>query len=193
VGTVYLRADQNYAYGAFDITGWTNPGSGFLLGFGVQKGTGGYPAGTWIEFQQANSEQGWGGTVGTNSGTMNGLVSAYRENTVIQGSIPVGLQAKDSFATGHRVWEVQMPLTFLGGLNVGVPIDIVGGINFNSQVHWYPAAFGAVPYSSFKEDNYARITVESAPSAVPEPAGMFALAGLLSSGMLLRSRRKAIN
>jgi hypothetical protein len=39
-GTASFRADANYIYGAFDITGWTEPNlasttHGFLLGFGV--------------------------------------------------------------------------------------------------------------------------------------------------------------
>ncbi len=193
VGTAYLRADTNFVYGAFDITGWTSAmgaaSGGNLLGIGVQKGLGNYPAGTWLEFQQSTDAAAWGG--GAPSGTMNGLLSRYLVNTVTQ-SIPGNLQAMDSFATGHRVWEVKMSLSSLG-LNVGDTIDIVGGINFNSTVHWYPAAFGATPYSSFTEANYAHITVEAAASPVPETASIaiWSVMGITIGGGSWYRRRKA--
>ena len=194
VGTAYVRADQNYAYAALDITGWTAAmgaaSGGNLLGFGLEKGTGNYPAGTWIEFQQSTTPAAWGG--GGQSGPIDGQVAAFRLNTVIQGSLPGDLQSVDSFVTGHRVWEVAMPLALLGGLNAGDTLNLVGGINFNSTAHWYPAAFGAVPYSSFDQSNYGHITV----STVPEPSTCIAGALLLlpfgaSTLRMLRKSRKA--
>jgi hypothetical protein len=153
VGTAYLRADTNFAYAAFDITGWTAAmgaaSNGNVLGFSVEKGAGSYPSGNWLSFSQSTDAATWGGG---SSGTMNGLVTAYRVNNVIKSSIPGSLLAMDSFDTGHQVWEVQMSLSSFG-LSVGEVINMVGGINFEKTQHWYPAAFGATPYSSFIEAN----------------------------------------
>jgi hypothetical protein len=195
VGTAYVKADQNYAYAAFDITGWTAAmgaaSGGNLLGFGLEKGTGNYPAGNWIEFQQSTTAAAWGG--GGPSGSIDGEVAAFRYNTVIQGSLPNDLLSATSFGTGHLVWEVEMPLALFGGLNVGDTLNLVGGINFNSTAHWYPAAFGAVPYSSFDQSNYGHIMVEA---PVPEPTTMVAGALLLlpfgaSALRMLRKSRTA--
>jgi hypothetical protein len=173
-GTVSLKADTSYIYGAFDITGWTAAmgaaSGGNILGFGVWKANNSYP-GTGVEFQQSTTQQAWGND-GT-SGTMNGLVSAFRINaqTPPAASIPSDLLAMDSFATGHRVWEVKMPISSMG-VNAGDTIWAIGGINYDKAQHWYPDYF--MP----NYNGYAPITV----SAVPEPSTY--LAGISALGML---------
>jgi hypothetical protein len=138
-GTASFFADTNFIYGAFDITGWTSAmgaaSGGNLLGFGVWSLDNSHPVGG-VEFQQSTTAAAWGGG---NSGTMNGLVSAFRLDTVIQGSIPGTLEAMDSFETGHRVWEVMMPISTM--TIVHNKVWVVGGINFGGQQHWYPDTF----------------------------------------------------
>ena len=79
------------------------------------------------------------------------------------------LLAMDSFATGHRVWEVKMPISSMN-LNAGNTIYALGGINYDKAQHWYP---GELLWNS-----YAPITV----SAVPEPSTY--IAGLGAFGIL---------
>ncbi len=185
-GTAYLSADTNFIYGAFDITGWTagmGAGSqGDLLGFGVWKANDSYgPTGTGVEFQQSTTAAAWGND--GNSGTMNGLESAFRIDTVLQGAIPGSLEAMDSFATGHRVWEVMIPVSSLG-VNAGDTLWVVGGINYNGGVHWYPDTFPA------NYTGYAPVVVDAA--ATPEPSyfGVLAL-GLGGFVMVVRRRKRA--
>ena len=188
-GTAYFKADTNYIYGAFDITGWTTAmgadSGGNLLGFGAWKVNGQSGSGkTGVEFQQSTTAAAWGGD--GNSGTMNGLVSAFRLNGQIPpaGSIPGDLQAMDLFATGHRVWEVKMPIGTMG-VKAGDTVWVVGGINYDKATHWYPAAFPTT------WSQYAPVNVEASP-AVPEPAffQMGALLGMSGLGCL-KLRRKA--
>ena len=183
-GTAYLKADTNYIYGAFDITGWTaamGPAAhGNLLGFGVWKVNGGYGSSPGVEFQQATDKAAWGGD--GPSGTMNGLQSAFRLSTVLQSSIPGSLQAMDSFATGHHVWEVMMPISTMT-VSAGDTVYVVGGINYGGNTNWYP--------SELLWSSYAPVNVEASP-AVPEPAffQMGALLGMSGLGCL-KLRRKA--
>jgi hypothetical protein len=138
-GTAFFFADTSYVYGAFDITGWTSAlgaGSiGNLLGFGVCSTNNSYP-GDCVEFQQSTLAAAWGGD--GISGTMNGLLSAFRLDAQSPPavSIPGDLQAMDSFATGHRVWEVRIPISSMA--IVGDTVWVVGGINYDAQQHWYP-------------------------------------------------------
>jgi PEP-CTERM motif len=178
-GTAYLKADTNFIYGAFDITGWTtamgSASGGNLLGFGVWKVNLKAAASDGVEFQQATDKATWGGD--GPSGTMNGLASAFRINSVLQASIPANLQAMDSFDTGHRVWEVKMPIATMG-VKAGDEIYAVGGINYDKKTHWYP---GNLVWAS-----YAPVVVQ----AVPEPATMTLLA-LGGIATLIRRRRRA--
>ncbi|MCX5690902.1 MAG: hypothetical protein NTV94_14145, partial [Planctomycetota bacterium] len=187
-GMAYFRADTSYVYAAFDVTGWTAAmgasSQGNLLGFGVWKANNSYGAsGTGVEFQQSTTDAAWGGG---SSGTMNGLVSAYRLNTAIQGSINANLQAADSFATGHRVWEVKVPISSMG-VNAGDTIWLVGGINYNGQQHWYPDSF--VPGYS----GYAPLEVGPLMQTIPLPpaawAGLSTLAGIAGIGFIRRRRQ----
>ncbi len=183
-GTAFLRADTNFIYGAFDITGWDPNASGNmignLLGFGVWKANGGYGTSPGVEFQQSTTAAAWGGD--GPSGTMNGLASAFRINTVLQGSIDPTLQAMDSFATGHRVWEVMMPISTMG-VSAGDTIYVVGGINYGAQQHWYPDT--VLP--SFTD--YAPVLVAE---VVPEPSFYGALAlGLGGLVTVVRRRKRA--
>jgi hypothetical protein len=175
-GTVSLQADQNYLYGAFDITGWLSSYSmnGNLLGFGAWKVNGAAGSSAGVEFQQATNKATWGGD--GPSGVLNGLDSAFRIDSVLQSSIPVGLEAMDSFATGHRVWEVKMPINSMT-VSAGDIIYVVGGINYSTtgggaNSNWYP---GELLWGS-----YAPVTV------VPEPMTL-ALLGL--GGLLLRRKK----
>jgi len=186
-GTAYFKADTSFIYGAFDITGWTaamGPASGGnALGFGVWGANNSYPNHPGVEFAQGTDAAAFGGSY---SAMMNGLQSAFKLDAVVQASIPDSLQAADSFATGHRVWEVMMPISTMT-VNVGDTIWAVGGINYNSAQHWYPDTF--VP----DYNGYAPITV-GAP--VPEPTTMIAGALLLlpfgaSTLRMLRKSRKA--
>jgi hypothetical protein len=185
-GTAYFKADTNFIYGAFDITGWTSAmgaaSHGNLLGFGVWKVNGGY-GGTGVEFQQATGQANWGND--GNSGTMNGLVSAWRINgSAPLGSIPGSLQAMDSFATGHRVWEVMMPISTMG-VSAGDTIYVVGGINYGGQTHWYPDYFPTTG-----GNKYAPVTVEAGAS-VPDGGATLMLLGsaLVGLGALRRKFR----
>jgi VCBS repeat-containing protein len=167
-GAAYFLADSNFVYGAFDITGWTSAmgadSGGNLLGFGVWSLDNGYP-GDGVEFQQSTTEAAWGG--GGNSGMMNGLLSAFRIDAgAPEASIPGTLQAMDSFATGHRVWEVKIPISSMA--IVSDTVWVVGSINFDKKTHWYPESF--VP--AF--DGYIPVPV-SAPVAVDSFYGSFAI------------------
>lgn len=141
-GTAYFKADANFIYGAFDITGWTSQegatSNGNLLGFGVWNEDNSYP-GNGVEFQQATGQANWGND--GQSGTLNGLVSAFRINAQSPpaSSIPTTLEAMDSFGTGHRVWEVKMPISTM--TVVDCQVWVVGGINYAGAQHWYPASF----------------------------------------------------
>jgi hypothetical protein len=187
-GTAYFKADTNYVYAAFDITGWTSamgPASqGNLLGFGVWKANNGFGTSDGVEFQQAQTAASWGSTPLNPlppSGTMNGLASRYLINTVAQGSIPLDLLAADSFATGNRVWEVRMPISGMN-VSVGGSIWAIGSINYNGFVNWYPAT---AP-TGFP-DTYVQIPIEAAP--VPEP-GTFTIAAIGLAGMVMAARKK---
>jgi hypothetical protein len=177
-GTAYLQADVSYVYGAFDITPWTSASGAYshgnLLGFGVssQNTPPGYPAGKWVELQQATNNQNWGGD--GYSGIINGLESAFRINAQSPpaASIPVDLQAMDSFATGHRVWEVKIPISTLGVV-AGDTIWVVGGINFEGAQNWYP--------NELLWESYAPVVIP-----IPEPATMM----LLGLGAVLLRKKK---
>ena len=180
-GTAYFRADVNFIYGAFDITGWTEPDlasttHGFLLGFGVWNANNSYP-GDGVEFQQANTANTWGND--GNSGTMNGLLSAFRVDAQSPpaASIPGDLQAKDSFATGHRVWEVKMPISTMLGVDPGDTIWAVGGINYKGLQHWYPDTFPGVNYTG----SYASVPVEA--GSVPDGGTTLVLLGGALTGL----------
>jgi hypothetical protein len=184
-GIAYLRADTNYIYGGFDITGWTAAmgaaSGGNLLGFGVWKANNSAgPLGTGVEFQQSTTPAAWGGD--GPSGTMNGLASAFRINAVLQGSIPGDLMAMDSFATGHRVWEVKIPISSML-VSAGDDIWVVGGINYAGASHWYP------DYYFPGYNGYAPVKVAAADS-VPEPSTIaliaMALLSMLGFGAMRR-------
>jgi hypothetical protein len=182
-GTAYFKADTNYVYAAFDITGWTSAmgaaSQGNLLGFGVWGANGGFGTSDGVEFNQSTTQQAWGGEAP--SGTMNGLLSRYAINTVRQGSIPPDLLAADSFATGNRVWEVRMPISSMN-VSVGGSIWAIGSINYNGFVNWYPATSPA----DFPT-TYVQIPIEAAP--VPEP-GTFTIAAIGLAGMVMAARKK---
>jgi len=182
-GTAYVKADTSFIYGAFDITGWTSAmgaaSHGNLLGFGVWKANNGYGTVPGVEFQQATAAANWGGDGA--SGTMNGLVSAFRidAQSPPAASIPGSLEAMNSFATGHRVWEVKMPISTMA-VSAGDTVYVVGGINYDGKAHWYPDTF----YPGYS--GYAPIEV----AAVPEPETYaLLLAGLGLLGAVSRRRR----
>lgn len=182
-GTAYFKADTNYVYAAFDITGWTSAmgaaSQGNLLGFGVWGANGGFGTSDGVEFNQSTTQQAWGGEAP--SGTMNGLLSRYAINTVRQGSIPPDLLAADSFATGNRVWEVRMPISSMN-VSVGGSIWAIGSINYNGFVNWYP-----VTSPTGFPTTYVQIPIEAAP--VPEP-GTFTIAAIGLAGMVMAARKK---
>lgn len=182
-GTAYFKADTNYVYAAFDITGWTSAmgaaSQGNLLGFGVWGANGGFGTSDGVEFNQSTTQQAWGGEAP--SGTMNGLLSRYAINTVRQGSIPPDLLAADSFATGNRVWEVRMPISSMN-VSAGDSIWAIGSINYNGNTNWYPAT-APTGFPS----TYLEIPIEAAP--VPEP-GTFTIAAIGLAGMVMAARKK---
>jgi hypothetical protein len=186
-GTAYFFADTSFIYGAFDLTGWTESDlsvttHGFLLGFGVWKTSGGYGV-NGVEFQQGSSESVWGGD--GNSGTMNGLVSAWRINAQSPpaASIPGTLQAANAF-TDHRVWEVMMPISTMG-VSGGDTIWVVSGIDYGGLSHWTPSDFISSHYTS-----YAPVTVGGGAS-VPDGGATLMLLGsaLVGLGALRRKFR----
>ena len=172
-GTVYLKADTDYIYGAFDITGWDptaeNNLHGNKFGFGVWNADNSYPT-DGVEFWQ--SSIGAGTLPSGYSEVINGLDSAFGLDGVVQGFIPGDLQAMHSTATGHYVWEVMMPISTM--TVVDNTVWVVGGIDYSSAQHWYPDTF--LP----NYDGYIPVTV------VPEPATM----ALLALGGLLLRRKK---
>ena len=187
-GTGFFLADPNYVYGAFDITGWTAAmgaaSHGNLLGFGVWKANQGYASSPGVEFQQSTTQAAWGND--GNSGTLNGLVSAFRINaqTPPALSIPGNLLAADSFATGNRVWEVKIPISSMA-VTWGDTIWLVGGINYDGKSHWYPPTF-------LNNGNYAPLTLPAASGAVPEPASWaLMIAGFGMVGFFARRRHLA--
>lgn len=195
-GTAYFKADTSFIYGAFDLTGWTaamGAGSqGNLLGFGVWKTSGGYGV-NGVEFQQSTTPAAWGGDglsgTWSSSDTLNGLASAWRINAQSPpaNSIPGSLQAADnSFAGGHRVWEVMMPISTMG-VSAGDTIWVVSGINFEGQQHWTPSDFISSQYTS-----YAPVPVEAG-AAVPEPTTIivWSLLGSLAIGLGWWRKRRA--
>jgi hypothetical protein len=158
---------------------------GNLLGFGVWKANQGYATSPGVEFQQSTTQAAWGND--GNSGTMNGLVSAFRINaqTPPALSIPGSLLAADSFATGNRVWEVKIPISSMA-VTWGDTIWLVGGINYNGKSNWYPSTF--LVSGNF---NYAPLTLPAAPGGVPEPASWAMLiAGFGMVGAARRHRRR---
>ena len=177
VGTAYLKADQNYLYAAFDITGWTtapNMMNGNLLGIGAWTVNGQAGSIPGVQFQEATAAANWGG--GGSSGSIDGEVGAWRTGptgSTLQGSLPADLLSATSFATGNRVWEAQVPISSLG-LSAGSTLYVVGGINFGGVTYWYPNQAGLFG----PPGNYAAITVEAA-APVPEPTTMIAGALLL--------------
>jgi hypothetical protein len=185
-GTAYFRADSSYVYAAYDITGWTATmganSHGNILGFGVWKANNGYATSPGVEFAQSTVQAALGGT--SNSGTLNGLLSAFRINAgAPEAAIPASLLAADSFAAGHRVWELKIPISTMG-VSAGDTIYVIGGINYDGKVHWYPhGTNGAFPA------NYAPLTVSAAAEAVPEP-GTWAMlvTGLAALGIYRRRR-----
>jgi len=187
-GTASFLANQSYVYGAFDITGWTaamgSGSQGNLLGFGVWGANNSYPTAPGVEFQQSTTQAAWGND--GSSGTMNGLVSAFRINAQSPPavSIPGDLLAADSFATGHRVWEVKIPIISMA-VGAGDTIWLVGGINYNGQQHWYPDYY-------ITNDGYAPVTV-AAVAAVPEPSTwammIVGLIGFAGTGFMARRRK----
>jgi len=178
-GTAYFKADTNFVYAAFNITGWTSAmgaaSQGNLMGLGVWGANAGYGTSNGVEFQQSTTPAAWGGSA--QSGTMNGLASRFAINTVSQPSIPAALEAANSFATGNRVWEVKMPISSMN-LQVGDSIWAIGGINYAGKTNWYPAVN---PFT-----NYVQIAIQAAP--VPEP-GTLAISACLT-GMVMVARRR---
>ncbi len=153
-GTVLLVADAQYLYAALDLTAYTTSTShhGDNLGIGVQKGTGGYPSGSWVEFNEADTQPGqWP----FSSGTIDGRTALWQINQVAQPSLPGDLLAVTSWDTGHRVTELRIPLSALGGLGGCDAINVTGDVDFNFAQHWYPAA---VP-TSWDPADYAHLTV----------------------------------
>ena len=186
-GTAYFKADTRFVYAAFDITGWTTAmgagSQGNLLGFGVWAANNSYPKPPGVEFQQSTTDQAWGND--GNSGTMNGLLSAFRINaqTPPAASILGTLQAMDSFATGHRVWEVMMPISTMG-VSAGDTIWAVGGINYAGAQHWYP------DYVMPNYNGYAPLKVEAGASVPDGGTTLTRLGGVLTG--LAALRRKLI-
>ena len=88
----------------------------------------------------------------------------------------------DSFATGHRVWEVMMPISSMG--IVDNTIWVVGGINYDKTTHWYPEAFG----QTF--NGYIPVSVTA---AVPLPAAApFLLTALGGLGLFGWRRKRKV-
>lgn len=164
-GTVSIIADTQYLYAVLDLTAYTTSTShhGDNLGLGVQKGTGGYPSGNWVEFNEADSQPGnWP----LSSGTIDGRAALWQINQVAQSSLPGDLQAITLWDTGHRVTELQIPLSALGGLSDGDTINVVGDVDFDSSQHWYPAA---VP-TTWDPLEYAHIALVPDPAAIRDGA-----------------------
>jgi PEP-CTERM motif len=183
-GKAYLRADQNYLYACLDLTAYTtaaNMDHGDLIGISAQIGNGVFKmpdtATAWAQVTEALSGSGRG----TPSGTIDGGRTAWYETKAgLSLSLPTDLLITTSFATGHRVTEIQLPLLGLGALHAGDTIYASGIENFNGGMHFLPDTLSA----TWDSRNYAAITV------VPEPATMSLLA-LGGIATLIRRRRKA--
>lgn len=179
VGKAYLKADLNYVYGGFDITGWTSAmgadSHGNILGMGVTFN------GKWVEIQQSTN-------ISFGPHVQNGLYTRYRQEFSDAGFLPTGLEGFASFTTGanaHRVWEAKIPLAYLGATG-GDTIYVAGGIDFDSKGHWYPAALT----SNFVPANYAPFTLPaSSNGVVPEP-GSIVIFGTMGLIMLARRSRR---
>jgi hypothetical protein len=153
-GTVSLVADTQYLYAVLDLTAYTTSTShhGDNLGIGVQKGTGAYPSGNWVEFNEADAQPGhWP----LSSGTIDGRVALWQINQVAQPSLPGDLQAATLWDTGHRVTELRIPLSALGGLSGCDAINVSGDVDFDFTQHWYPAALPP----AFDPLDYAHLVV----------------------------------
>lgn len=192
-GTGYLKADNSYIYAALDITGWSaasGVGSiGNLLGFGVWKVNGGAFASAGVEFQQSTNAS----LVGPTPTLLNGLLSGWRVTalsggtyqTAYQASLPADLMAMDSFATGHRVWELKVPISLLGA-SPGDTIYVAGGIDYDAVSHWYPDYALTSGFTQF-----APVTLPGGPVPVPVP-GSLALIGTALLGLgVARGRTQA--